>query len=408
MVKISVIMPVYNASTYLDMSISSLLEQKIDDVELICIDDGSTDNSLKIIEKYAKENDFINIIQQENSGSAKARNNGIQQATGEYIAFLDADDKFLDKDALNKMYNLAQKTDANMVGANLKRIKRDGSIEENYDYKKTLFTYFTKESIITPREYGIPWAFYKNIYKRTFLLENNIEFPNLKRGQDPVFLAKVLTKIDTIPTISIDLYGYNHTAAGGVNVKLNSYTKKRDYAQHFIDTFSILQENNFDEALSSYKKEFIDYLNFRDNLFDEHLQIVLQEKTALNHYFKENDYGHLIIDTIKNPPEEDENQYLLIKECLFEESMTEDSFIDYERLKEFTKITKTTSTESLELSFKKLKEIQNYTFEEKRKILGNVGKLQREIKYYIKNNHEILSSNSWKLTSFLRSFKHKL
>ncbi len=409
MVKISVVMPVYNAEDYLEMSLKSVSNQEIKDIELICVNDGSTDNSTNIINKFAKDNDFIKVINQENSGTACARNNGIKNAAGEYIAFLDADDIFLDNTALEKMYELAKKTDAEIVGANLKRIKPDGSLEENYDYINAPFTYFDEQKVITPKEYGIPWAFYKNIYKKGFIEKHSIEFPQLSRGQDPIFLSEVLSKVERIPVIDVDLYGYNHSAGGGVNIKVNDYPKKRDYVQHFIQTFEILENNGFTEALDVYKKEFIDYINFRQNINDEDIQKILRESTELESYFTMDDYGYLIIDLIKNPPQQTDTEYETIKRCLFEESMLENTFIDIYRLKEYSKISEKSAIDEnmLKSSFKQLKDIEEYTFEDKRKINSTVGKLQKQIKHYIKSNDEILTSNSWKVTGALRSLKHK-
>lgn len=404
-------MPVYNASNYLERSLNSIINQTIGDIEIICVNDGSTDNSLNILKNFSKKYENMKIFTQENSGSGIARNRGIKEANGKYIAFLDADDIFLDDDALKQMYDLACKYEAKMVGANLQYVQKDGKIEENYHPSDFLFTYFSKKEVISPIKYGIPWAFYKNIYEREFLEKNNIKFPNLKRGQDPIFLANVLTNLKEIPVLNIDLYGYNHSASGGVNIKVNTYDKKQDYIQHFIDTFEILENNGFDEILSLYKLEFINYLNFQQNIYDEDIQEIIGRLSKLDKYFKDTDYGYLIINLIKNPIKEEENEdYCFIKECLFEESMLENTFIDVYRLKEFAKISNDSiKNENLLISsFKQLKFIEKYSFEEKRKIFGQVSKMKKEIKYYINSNNLILTSNSWKLTSYLRSLKNKI
>lgn len=411
MFKISVVMPVYNASNYLERSLNSIINQTIDDIEIICVNDGSTDNSLNILKNFSKKYENMKIFTQENSGSGIARNRGIKEANGKYIAFLDADDIFLDDDALKQMYDLACKYEAKMVGANLQYVQKDGKIEENYHPSDFLFTYFSKKEVISPIKYGIPWAFYKNIYERDFLEKNNIKFPNLKRGQDPIFLANVLTNLKEIPVLNIDLYGYNHSASGGVNIKVNTYDKKQDYIQHFIDTFEILENNGFDEILNLYKLEFINYLNFQQNIYDEDIQEIIGRLSILDKYFKDTDYGYLIITLIKNPIKEEENEdYCFIKECLFEESMLENTFIDVYRLKEFAKISNYSikNDNLLISSFKQLKFIEKYSFEEKRKIFGQVSKMKKEIKYYINSNNLILTSNSWKLTSYLRSLKNKI
>ncbi len=92
MVKISIVMPVYNESDLLEKSILSVAKQTLDDLELICVNDGSTDDSLNVLNNLSEKHDFIKVFSQENQGSGKARNLGMSKASGVYIAFLDADD----------------------------------------------------------------------------------------------------------------------------------------------------------------------------------------------------------------------------------------------------------------------------------------------------------------------------
>ena len=92
--KISVIIPVYNAAEYIKRCIDSILAQNYSNLEIICINDGSTDKSLSVLQNLAQTNSCIKVISQENSGVPRARNIGIENATGEYISFIDADDTF--------------------------------------------------------------------------------------------------------------------------------------------------------------------------------------------------------------------------------------------------------------------------------------------------------------------------
>ena len=223
MVKVSIIMPVYNASRFLEMSCESVSKQTLKDVELICVDDGSTDDSVEILNKLKEKFDFIKIFTQKNQGSGYARNTGMSKAQGEYIAFLDADDIFIEEDALEKLYFYGVKNDADIVCGNLKRIRQNGEIETNYDFKNTKFAYFNKKDVVLPIEYGIPFAFYRNIFKREFIEKHSINFPDLIRGQDPIFLANALVNTDELYVLRTDLYGYNHSVGGGVNIKVNTF-----------------------------------------------------------------------------------------------------------------------------------------------------------------------------------------
>ena len=103
---VSVIIPVYNTQIYLEACLQSALSQSLKQTEFICINDGSTDNSLKILERYAENDDRVKIINQSNQGLSSARNRGIEQAKGEYLCFLDSDDLLL-PDALKKMSEAA-------------------------------------------------------------------------------------------------------------------------------------------------------------------------------------------------------------------------------------------------------------------------------------------------------------
>ena len=106
-IKVSIIMPIYNASRYLEPAIDSILAQTLPEIEVICVDDGSTDKSLEILKEYQKNDDRIRIVTQTNAGPAHARNNGIRRARGKYIAFLDADD-FVEPTFIEDLYNTAK------------------------------------------------------------------------------------------------------------------------------------------------------------------------------------------------------------------------------------------------------------------------------------------------------------
>ena len=415
MVKVSIIMPVYNASKYIEQSVISVNNQSLKDIELICIDDGSTDNSLELLNKLKEKYDFIKIFTQENQGSGQARNYGISEASGEYIAFLDADDIFLDDDALEKMYFYGHKNNANMVGSNLKRINLDCSLDKYYDYENTDFKYFDKKDVILPVEYGIPFAFYRNIFKKAFVDEKNFKFPNLKRGQDPIFLANILTNLDEIYVLNCDLYGYNNKVAGGVNVKVNTYEKKYDYIMHFKDTFDILKNNEFDNAFEGYKKEFVNYLIFENNLKDSDIRKIVPEIFEnIKEYYNEEDYGYNYISIIYNNQNLDDinnelNDFRLIKQSLFEETLINDNFIDLEYLQEYVSISKKNQKNKNELealSFEALKNVEKNVHEDNKYLTENIDNITEEINQIDNSNNAILSSNSWKSTEFLRTMKH--
>lgn len=121
---VSVIIPVYNAQEGIKQCLNSLLNQSFTDFEIILLNDGSTDNSLEVIKKYAAVNDFIRVIDKENEGVAKTRNKGIQLANGKYIVFIDNDD-FIDSDYLERFYNAIDQEQLDIVLGGYKRVNQE-------------------------------------------------------------------------------------------------------------------------------------------------------------------------------------------------------------------------------------------------------------------------------------------
>ncbi len=272
-------MPVYNDEEFIQESLESIFKQTLTDLEIICVNDGSTDNSLAILEKYkSKHANKIKIFNQENQGSGIARNNAMAHANGEYIAFLDSDDIFIDKTALEQMYDIAIKDNASMVSANLKVIDLNGELVINKNLRR-----FSEHEILEPEDYGIPYSFYKNIFKREFIIENDFKFPDLLRGQDPVFFAEILSKLDKFSTVPVDFYALR--SAGNNFGKINSFRKKHDYIEHFRQVLEILENSGFDNLVDEYKQQLFYYLKSPENSADDKNEI----KSIIHDVFGENE-----------------------------------------------------------------------------------------------------------------------
>ena len=112
--KVSIIIPCYNSKKYIERCLNSILKDKLKEKEIILINDGSTDNTLEIIEEYSKKNKDIKIINQKNKGQSISRNNGLKEAKGKYIAFVDSDD-WVEKDYFYKLYNFAEKNNSDYI-----------------------------------------------------------------------------------------------------------------------------------------------------------------------------------------------------------------------------------------------------------------------------------------------------
>lgn len=191
---VSVIIPVYNAQEGIKQCLDSLLNQSFTDFEIILLNDGSTDNSLEVVEKYAAVNDFIRVIDKENEGVAKTRNKGIQLANGKYIVFIDNDD-FIDSDYLERFYNAIDQEQLDIVLGGYKRVNQE---------MKTLFKQDLTQSEWSKYIVVAPWA---RIYRTSFLTDNNIQFFDYPIGEDVVFTLTAYNLTEKIKII--DYNGYN-------------------------------------------------------------------------------------------------------------------------------------------------------------------------------------------------------
>ncbi len=202
-VKVSVIVPIYNSEKYLEKCLDSLVFQTFKDIEIICVNDGSLDNSKNIIERYSKKDERIVIINKENGGISSARNAGIKVAKGEYIGFLDSDD-FLDLDYFEKLYNSALEFRADIVCSSM--------VRENEKMKKIIIEYNAKKSTTSMKEKlllaGIPEDNYANnkIYKRELVLNNTFKEGVLY--EDVLFSSSIIEKSDILACAPDVYYHY--------------------------------------------------------------------------------------------------------------------------------------------------------------------------------------------------------
>lgn len=201
-IKVSVIMPVYNVESCLSECLDTLMEQSLKEIEIICVDDGSTDGSLAILEEKAKMDKRIRVITQENSGAAVARNKGFTYATGEYVLFLDSDD-FFHKDMLKKSYECAKEQQTDIV---IFRCREYDTLKRNYnpmEYSikkeelpdKNPFTFHDIPDYIFT--FAVGWAWDK-LYKRQFVIDSGLKFQELRTSNDLYFVFSSLVKANGI------------------------------------------------------------------------------------------------------------------------------------------------------------------------------------------------------------------
>ena len=137
MVKVSVILPIYNVAPYLDETFTSLLSQTLQEIEIIAVNDGSEDNSEDIIKKYAQQDARINYFTQTNQGQSVARNLALKHATGEYIYMMDSDDVLADPNALQICYDYAEQNKADFIFFDGDTLLEQGTTHLTWDYKRT-------------------------------------------------------------------------------------------------------------------------------------------------------------------------------------------------------------------------------------------------------------------------------
>lgn len=137
MIKVSVILPVYNVASYLEETFESLIKQSLKEIEIIVVNDGSTDNSEEIIKKYAQNDPRIKSLHQENQGQSIARNHGLQYATGEYIYMMDSDDILYNPNALEICYNYSKRTEADFIFFDGETLTEEKAKPISWNYKRT-------------------------------------------------------------------------------------------------------------------------------------------------------------------------------------------------------------------------------------------------------------------------------
>ncbi len=190
MAKISVIIPVFNVEEYLEQCLESVINQTLKDIEIILIDDGSTDSSINICEKYRKNDNRIKFIAQKNQGSGAARNRGLDTANGEFVIFLDSDDFYPESDILETLYNKAKEHNVKICGGSFSELDNDTILtkfpEDNSGYV------FAQDGLIEYADYQFDYGYHRFIYNLEFLKNNNIKFPDYRRFQDPPFFVKVM------------------------------------------------------------------------------------------------------------------------------------------------------------------------------------------------------------------------
>ena len=275
MAKLSLIVPVYNVEKYLPKCLESLTNQTLKDIEIICVNDGSMDNSLAILKEFASKDSRIRIIDNQHQGVAKTRNTGIEQSTGEYIGFVDSDD-YIDIDFFEKLYNSATKSNSDIAIASILKHKNFFNIyNAKYTKEETAITIQDKIKLCEDKKHFFFYAWNK-IYHSGFIKENNIKFSEGQIYEDVMFAIKALYYSNKI----ISVYGTKYHYIEHEN-SLTKYKDKTGEKEHdLIKAYSELQEfcnsKNIEipERLNYYTKENFGFiLNLYKGKYQSKIQL---------------------------------------------------------------------------------------------------------------------------------------
>lgn len=202
MPQISVILPVYNEEKYLEQCLQSICIQTLKEIEIICVDDGSTDRSLEILQKYAKKDDRIRVLTQKNQFAGAARNYAMKDAAGKYLSFLDADDYF-EPDMLEKLYQKAEKTEADIVICRYEEYCEEDAVRRTVDYSFEDLFFKTQEqkAVFSGQALNLAgifqiakgWAWDK-LFRADFVRKCSYRFSDFRSSEDGFFVYMLLAR----------------------------------------------------------------------------------------------------------------------------------------------------------------------------------------------------------------------
>ncbi len=294
-ISVSVIIPIYNAEKYLPQCLDSLLGQTLSDIEIICIDDGSTDGSLKVLEAYQKQDYRVKISSQKNAGAGAARNRGITYANGKYVYFFDADD-VADKKLLELAFNRAEETEADIVAFNgstftdddlstakLKQGFSKGSVKSVGE----VFSYKDYPQSILSIVNVVPW---NKLILRSFILEKGLKYEEISSTNDITFSAVAAANASKIALLDKNLMyyrlGHSGTVSSTKTKNLNNVITAVESVASQVETLEYYEEikpslmrfviDNYIFAFMSYTDDFAsdiskDYYNFIYERFNSDL-----------------------------------------------------------------------------------------------------------------------------------------
>jgi len=291
-IKVSIIVPVYNTGKYLRKCIESIINQTLKDIEIICVNDGSTDNSLEILEEYAARDKRISVISHENRGNGATRNVGLRQAKGEYIGFVDSDD-FIDLTMFEKLYKKAKlyNCDVVMTGIYLYNTNT-GEYWLFRDAK--IYEAFSNEGSFTAAEHPVLMQYigtWDRICRREFLNKHSIFMDEVRFYDDVLFTIKVSALAEKISIVHEPLYFYRKFSGNSiVDREAREDAHKFEFLENFRKCKEFLTSKNL---YGHFQRDFLKHQFHGINFHSKNLHGFKNYKkfmTILHDYLDQSDY----------------------------------------------------------------------------------------------------------------------
>ena len=257
MSKISIIIPVYNVEQYLKACLDSVVNQTLKDIEIIIINDGSPDNSDKIINEYISTHKNIIYIKDTNHGQGHARNEGIKLAKSKYIMFLDSDDT-LELDILEKMYDIIEEENSDVVVSDINKI-----VNGEKQYFKNYYNYSDKDNINFMLSHAGPVA---KLYKKELFIKNNINFLENVYYEDLAMTPILSIYTNKITYLQLPLYNYL--------IRDNSTMKQKEFNPKIDNIFKVINhiEKEINKRAKNKYNQEIEYLHIEHLLYSASLR----------------------------------------------------------------------------------------------------------------------------------------
>lgn len=284
-IKVSVIVPVYNVESYVEYCLDSLINQTLKDIEIVIVNDGSTDNSEKLVKKYCEKDNRIKYYYKENGGLSSARNYGLTKATGEYILFVDSDD-FIDCDMLEKMYEKANSTKSEVVICPVTYIY-DTKVVKDKIKDESVFGYNIKKKPEMLKHINcVAW---NKLIKKDLFDKTKILFPEGIWFEDLPTMYPLMLEANKISLVNIPFYNYRCQRQGAITSLVDPRNAHMLIGcKKALDYYRKKTKNK--EILLQMEKKCISYISSRYHIFikSKNYKVSKEYINAVSKFFRDN------------------------------------------------------------------------------------------------------------------------